>query len=77
MVSTSSNSRAAVVYFSRSGNTALAARRVAQRLDAQLFAQEASDQQLGMRGLVHAVMDANMERCCEPVTDFLQTKEIL
>lgn len=36
-------SRAAVVYFSRSGNTALAARHVARRLDAQLFALEAPD----------------------------------
>lgn len=55
-------SRTAVVYFSRSGNTALAARRVAQRLDAQLFPLEAPDYQLSMGGLAHAVMDANTRR---------------
>lgn len=52
-------SRAAVVYFSRSGNTALAARHVARRLDAQLFALEAPDYQLGVGGLAHALKDAN------------------
>lgn len=55
-------SRVAVVYFSRSGNTALAARHVAQQLDAQLFALEAPDYQLGMGGLAHAVNDANTRR---------------
>ncbi|MFT3850409.1 MAG: hypothetical protein QM739_17550 [Propionivibrio sp.] len=52
-------SRTAVVYFSRSGNTALAARHVAMRLDAQLFALEAPAYQLGPGGLTHALMDAN------------------
>jgi hypothetical protein len=60
--SDSSSSRTAVVYFSRSGNTALAARHVAARLDAQLFALRAPDYQLGMGGLVHAVLDANTRR---------------
>lgn len=55
-------SRTAVVYFSRSGNTALAARHVAKRLNAQLFSLEAPDYQLGMGGLAHAVMDANERR---------------
>lgn len=55
-------SRTAVVYFSRSGNTALAARHVAKRLDAQLFPLEAPDYQLGLGGLVHAVKDANTRR---------------
>jgi hypothetical protein len=57
-----SASRTAVVYFSRSGNTALAARHVASRLDAQLFSIEAPNYQLGMGGLAHAVMDANTRR---------------
>jgi hypothetical protein len=52
----------AVVYFSRSGNTALAARHVAKRLDAQLFALEVRDYQLGLPGLAHAVYDANALR---------------
>ncbi|MCW5576160.1 MAG: hypothetical protein KIT13_08700 [Burkholderiales bacterium] len=56
---TANASRTAVVYFSRSGNTALAARHVAQRLDAQLFSLEAPDYQLGLGGLAHALKDAN------------------
>ncbi|MGB3425692.1 MAG: hypothetical protein WBF84_04670 [Castellaniella sp.] len=59
---TASSSRTAVVYFSRSGNTALAARRVALRLDAQLFPLQAPSYELGMGGLAHAVMDANERR---------------
>lgn len=55
---TAGASRTAVVYFSRSGNTALAARHVARRLDAQLFPLEAPDYQLGLGGLVHALKDA-------------------
>lgn len=55
-------SRSAVVYFSRSGNTALAARHVAQRLDAKLFTLEAPSYELGMGGLAYAVMDANARR---------------
>ena len=56
---TQSASRTAVVYFSRSGNTALAARHVAKRLDAQLFALEAPAYRLGLAGLTHALKDAN------------------
>ncbi len=55
-------SRTAVVYFSRSGNTALAARHVAKRLEAQLFSLEAPDYQLGLSGLANAVKDANTRR---------------
>jgi len=55
-------SRTAVVYFSRSGNTALAARHVAKRLDAQLVSLEAPDYQLGLAGLANAVKDANTRR---------------
>lgn len=55
-------SRTAVVYYSRSGNTALAARHVAKRLGAQLFALQAADYALGVAGLVHAIKDANTRR---------------
>lgn len=61
-LATMSSSRTAVVYFSRSGNTALAARHVAKRLDAQLFSLEASDYKLGLGGLAYAVKDANARR---------------
>lgn len=56
------NSRTAVVYFSRSGNTALAARHVANRLQAPLFPLKAPDYQLGLRGLTQALKDANARR---------------
>ncbi|KHA55291.1 hypothetical protein NM74_17500 [Aeromonas hydrophila] len=49
----------AVVYFSRSGNTALAARHLANRLGARLFALDASAYRLGPGGLVKALGDAN------------------
>ncbi|MCA9472365.1 MAG: hypothetical protein MRJ96_14000 [Nitrospirales bacterium] len=51
-------SRIAVVYFSRSGNTALAARHVARRLDAQLFEIQASAYRLGLQGWARAMQDA-------------------
>ncbi|MFM5338342.1 flavodoxin family protein [Aeromonas enteropelogenes] len=51
--------RTAVVYFSRSGNTALAARHLATRLRARLFALDAPAYRLGPRGLVQALADAN------------------
>ncbi|WP_062194177.1 flavodoxin family protein [Caldimonas taiwanensis] len=57
-----SASRTAVVYFSRSGNTALAARHVAKRLGAPLFALDSPDHALGMRGLAHALKDANAHK---------------
>ncbi|WP_370261368.1 flavodoxin family protein [Limnobacter sp.] len=55
-------SRTAVVYFSRSGNTALAARHVAKRLQAQLFPLNAPDYELGLLGLTQALNDANARR---------------
>lgn len=57
-----SASRTAVVYFSRSGNTALAARHVAKRLEAQLFALQAPDYALDVAGLTNAIKDANTRR---------------
>lgn len=57
-----STSRTAVVYYSRSGNTALAARNIATRLNAALFPLAAPDYQLGTLGLVHAIKNANARR---------------
>ena len=51
-------SQVAVVYFSRSGNTALAARHVARRLDAQLIEIQAAAYRLGLQGWVRAMWDA-------------------
>jgi len=48
----------AVVYFSRSGNTALAARHVARRLNARLIELRATDYDLGLAGWVKAMRDA-------------------
>lgn len=48
----------AVVYFSRSGNTALAARHVARRLDARLIELRATDYDLGLVGWAKAMRDA-------------------
>lgn len=50
--------RAAVVFYSRSGNTALLARHLAQRLNARLFQLEAQDYALGLAGWVNALHDA-------------------
>lgn len=52
------SSRAIVVYFSRSGNTALAARHIAHRLDARLLDLEAPAYRLGLAGLFRALRDA-------------------
>lgn len=51
-----------VIYFSRSGNTALAARHVAKRLDAEIIALKSPTYELGLNGLTHAVKDANARR---------------
>lgn len=51
-------SRVAVVYFSRSGNTGLAARHVANRLGADLFELKAPDYELGLKGWANAMQDA-------------------
>jgi hypothetical protein len=54
--------RIAVVYFSRSGNTALAARHVARRLDASLYPLEAPAYALGMPGLARSALGAGARR---------------
>lgn len=51
-------SQVAVVYFSRSGNTALAARHVARRLGAQLIEIQAAAYRLGLQGWGRAMWDA-------------------
>ena len=50
--------RTAVVFFSRSGNTALLSRHLAKRLNAVLYRLAASDYDLGLVGWVHAMRDA-------------------
>nr|WP_253816229.1 flavodoxin [Myxococcus xanthus] len=50
-----------VVYFSRSGNIALAARHIANRLGAQLFELDAPDYRLGLAGWANAMHDARGE----------------
>ena len=61
--------RTAVVFFSRSGNTALLSRHLARRLDASLFRLKASDYDLGFIGWVNAMRDAgNHETAISPRT---------
>jgi flavodoxin len=50
--------RIAVVYFSRSGNTAVAAAHIAQRMGAGLFRLEAPAYDVGLPGILHALHDA-------------------
>lgn len=52
----------AVVYFSRSGNTALAARHLANQFDADLYALEVPDYALGARGLLRSALGADAHR---------------
>jgi flavodoxin len=54
----SAAARTAVVYFSRSGNTALAARHVAHQLGAALFELQAPAYALGLLGWANAMRDA-------------------
>jgi hypothetical protein len=54
----SSSQRSAVVFFSRSGNTALLARHLARRLPANLYRLEAPDYALGVVGWANALRDA-------------------
>ncbi|UBS63659.1 flavodoxin family protein [Aeromonas caviae] len=64
--------RTAVVYFSRSGNTALAARHLANRLGARLFALDAPAYRLGPGGLVQTLGDANaLKRAPEALPDIV------
>ena len=50
--------RIAVVYFSRSGNTAVAAAHIAQRMRARLFRLEAPAYDVGLPGILRALHDA-------------------
>nr|WP_060985588.1 hypothetical protein [uncultured Acidovorax sp.] len=50
--------RSAVIFFSRSGNTALLARHLARRLNAGLYRLEARDYSLGLLGWANALRDA-------------------
>ncbi len=55
---TISHHTAVVIYFSRSGNTALAARHLANQLHAPIVELKATDYELGLSGWVHAMKDA-------------------
>ena len=69
---TSDRKTTAVVYFSRSGNTALAARHLANRLNARLFPLDAPDYKLGLGGLAHALKDANaLNKTSEALPDIV------
>ena len=63
-------SRIAVIYFSRSGNTAIAASHVAHRLGARLFRLEAHDYELGLTGLIAALSDARKHVARVSAPDF-------
>lgn len=52
----------AVVYFSRSGNTRLAAQYLADQLKADLFSLTADDYPLGVRGWINSLRDARGHR---------------
>ena len=57
-VAPGSAQRSAVVFFSRSGNTALLAQHIARRLNAGLYRLEAQDYALGLLGWANALRDA-------------------
>ena len=57
-VNTKSTRRILVVYFSRSGNTELLAKEIADYYQASLLALEAKEYPMGLRGLFHAVADS-------------------
>ncbi|MBE2210617.1 MAG: hypothetical protein IAE66_03325 [Xanthomonadaceae bacterium] len=61
-VSKTVRTRAAVIYFSRSGNTALAARHVARRLDADIYSLQVPEYELGLTGLAQSALGANARR---------------
>lgn len=54
-------SAVAVVYFSRSGNTALAAAHLAEKFNARLYRLEAHDYELGLAGIANALSDARKQ----------------
>lgn len=53
-----SAAQSAVVYFSRSGNTAVAAQHIARRMGARLLAIQAPDYEPGLPGIARALRDA-------------------
>lgn len=58
-VESANSSKNLVVYFSRSGNTALAARHIAGWLQADTIVLQVEDYQLGISGLANAIKDAD------------------
>lgn len=57
-VTPSAKQRSAMIFFSRSGNTALLARHLARRLNAGLYRLEAPDYAIGLLGWTNALRDA-------------------
>jgi flavodoxin len=73
-----SSGRTAVIFFSRSGNTALLARHLAKRLGASLYRLEASDYNLGIMGWINAMRDArNHEAVITPQTINLSRHDVI
>lgn len=64
-----STERVAVIVFSRSGNTAVLGRHIAEREEADFFRLEAMDYELGLMGWVRAMLDARQgEAVITPAT---------
>lgn len=76
--SSASAQRPAVVYFSRSGSTALLARHLARRMDASLYGIDADAYDLGLMGWVNAMRDARAhEAVISPETIDLSDHDVV
>jgi Flavodoxin len=74
----STEQRAAVVFFSRSGSTALLARHLARRLNGRLYPIAAPDYDLGLLGWVNAMHDARrQEAAISPQTIDLSGHDVV
>jgi Flavodoxin len=70
--------RAAVVFFSRSGSTALLARHLARRMNGRLYGIDAPDYELGMLGWVNAMRHARRhEAVISPPTLDLSAHDVV
>jgi flavodoxin len=70
--------RSAVVFFSRSGSTALLARHLARRMNGRLYRIDATDYDLGLAGWVNAMRDARThEAVISPQTIDLSAHDVV
>lgn len=69
-------SNVAVVYFSRSGNTGLAARHVASRLGAAIYQLEVPEYELGLGGLARSAFAANAHRTDPAVLPDIRPRQL-